>query len=222
MLFVGFCACGEIVSITTEDTKNATKTEDTDQTTASLNVVEVKPSEIAQYADVVETILKNYDEDPSQMERTHYDLYDIDGNGTNEFLQGMDIWGVSYLTNIYTIKDGVAVWQEAFGTTGEGGSTLPSTLFKNGTIRVDCVDDGMRFFYYYYRFVDGELKFQTLLIYEQGDEYLQATYSRINVIDRPSPSTPITKAEFDRLQKEFEGDGQVVELDWKPLAEYGR
>jgi len=26
----------------------------------------------------------------------------------------------------------------------------------------------------------------------------------------------------DTLQKEFEGDGEVVELDWKPLAEYGR
>ncbi|MCL2299140.1 MAG: hypothetical protein FWC27_03210, partial [Firmicutes bacterium] len=32
----------------------------------------------------------------------------------------------------------------------------------------------------------------------------------------------ITKAEFDRLKNEFEGDGQTVELDWKPLAEYGR
>jgi hypothetical protein len=34
--------------------------------------------------------------------------------------------------------------------------------------------------------------------------------------------TPITQAEFDRVQNEMEGDGQVVELDWKPLAEYGR
>jgi hypothetical protein len=28
--------------------------------------------------------------------------------------------------------------------------------------------------------------------------------------------------EFDRVKQEFEDDGQVVEIDWKPLAEYGR
>jgi len=31
----------------------------------------------------------------------------------------------------------------------------------------------------------------------------------------------ITKAEFDRVQKEMKGNGQMVEFDWKPLAEYG-
>jgi len=52
------------------------------------------------------------------------------------------------------------------------------------------------------------------------DDYGQCY--RFNIYVDEFPGTPITKAEFDRVQKEFEGDGQTVELDWKPLAEYGR
>jgi hypothetical protein len=69
---------------------------------------------------------------------------------------------------------------------------------------------------FYYRFEGGQLKLQIDLVNAWGD-YYQA-YD----IDRVGLGTPITKAEYDRVKAEMEGDGQVVEIDWKPLAEYGR
>jgi len=142
-----------------------------------------------------------------------YALYDIDGNGTNELLLGTGDSGYAdkddLIISIFTIQDGVAVQQR----------NVPSpTLLKNGTIWTGG-ESGSGIFHEYYRFEDGSLKLQTGI-------------SEYNSIDKDErgrfQSFPdgrridITEEEFERVRKEFEGDGQVVELDWKPLAEYGR
>ena len=66
----------------------------------------------------------------------------------------------------------------------------------------------------YYRLENGEIKNKTVI--EQNGKYYDF------IINGPYPGTLITKEEFGRVRKEFEGDGELVELDWKTLAEYGR
>ena len=72
---------------------------------------------------------------------------------------------------------------------------------------------------------NGELKYQLGLVEEEfyggtlGDSF--NSYYRINP-SNTSKRISIKKREYNRLKKQFEGDGQVVEIDWKPLAEYGR
>jgi len=141
----------------------------------------------------------------------HYVLYDLDGNGTNELLLGFKEWG---LVEVYSIQNGVAVRQEESSLL-DPAEVSPPLLFKNGVIRVNWNTDGAPRIAYY-RFEDGELKRSTTLIDNFGQYY------RYNMYADQFPGASITKAEFNRLQKEFEGDGQVVELDWKPLAEYER
>jgi len=175
-------------------------------------IVEVKTNEKDPYSHIIKELNDKLNDDDADVYHLtqFYSLYDIDGNGTKELLisEGGNLLAVS------TIQNGVAVWQEVFSfPLGEGGRILPSLVFRNGTIRTDNNVDG-ELDYIYYRFEDGELNFKTLLSDRFGSNY------RMYV--QFGPISPITKAEFDRLQKEFEGDGQLVELDWKPLAEYGR
>ena len=87
------------------------------------------------------------------------------------------------------------------------------TILKNGTIRIEGRDDNGTGFGYWRFEDDGVLRNQVGLSIESG-KYIRVTttdgYQRI----------PIAKEEYDRIKKEMEGDGQVVKLDWKPIAEY--
>jgi len=148
------------------------------------------------------------------LEDQYYALHDIDDNGTKELLIGSEEYSGIVLQAVHAIQNGVAVWQEALPSLVADFPEQRSIL-KNGTIRVKSVvaDEGS--FFRYYRFEDGELKLQIILLDSAfGIEYYRREYGNNDV--------PITNEEFDRVQKEMEGDGQVVELDWKPLAEYGR
>ena len=128
----------------------------------------------------------------------------------------MEGWKGICLIAVYTIHDGVAVLQEGYWADSQRGS--PPLLYKNGTLKeFNDYDDKM---FAYYRFENGELKYQTMLIDNFSEELNSGFYYRSDGIGRPSKV--ITKEEFELVQKEFEGDGQVIELDWKPLAEYGR
>ena len=139
-----------------------------------------------------------------------YSFYDVDSNGTKELLLGAkESYGICIYA-IYAIRNGVAVKQDQFFLISD---ELPSLLFKNGTIRSDHNDEG-DLYYCYYQFEKEKLKFQTTLIDYDGQHYRDNTYKGSSL------GTPITKQEFERVKKEFEGNGQVVELDWKPLAEY--
>jgi len=155
-------------------------------------------------------VIKEYEDDDIQLLRAeHYVYYDIDGNGTKELLMG---WGGS-LERVYTIRNGVAVQQEEFYVHLDTAG--PTVLFENGTIRGEGSGEGGTLSNGYYRFEAGELKWKISLNIESG-EYLK------RYPNDPMKSIPISKEEYDRLKKEMEGDGQLVELDWKPLAEYGR
>jgi len=145
----------------------------------------------------------------------HFTLYDINGDGTKEFLLGVEWWGGMHLIAVYAIQNGVAVLQEDFTTSPT--SCAPALLFKNGSIKKDFDIDPI---VHYYRFENGKLKFQTMLEDNCSPDFNRVEYRRKDRKDEFS--RVITKEEYDRVIKEFEGDGQVVELDWKPLAEYGR
>jgi len=214
MLTAILSACGqtappeETTTITT--TLEGTTQMTTHRTSEALtSTVIVASSEITPYSDAINAyhsgnfIYSNAD---------HYALYDIDSNGTQELLLSWQLDGHFYLATVYAIKDGTAVRQEGIFAQ-DVGSEAPALLFKNGTICLGLNDEG-DLFYYYYRFEDSELKFQTMI----KDEW--RGYYRTNDIYKST--NPITKEEFDRVKTEMEGNGQVVELDWKPLAEFGR
>ena len=218
MLFVGLCACGEAIS--PKETVSSTTLQE--KITQSTNISDVSTSAVTsnsqneskQYSEAIKAIEKNFASNPNQLGNLVYALYDIDGNGTKELLIAESHPFGLCPFDIYTIQNGVAVLQDAFRPFGEGGSIHPSTLFKNGTIRYDFFGEIGDQGFGYYRFEDGVLKLQTTIKDDNGQYFHFNIYSQKYI--------PINKTEFDRLQKEFEGDGQVVELDWKPLAEYGR
>lgn len=152
------------------------------------------------------------DVDIQLLRYVYYVYYDIDGDGAEELLTG---WG-GCLERVYTIRNGVAVRQEQYF--GDAESSIPPAVFRNGTIRSVITREGEGpYSYYYYRFVDGNLELQIELV----DDIHYSKYHRIGN-GEVWPGTSITKEEFDQLKQEMEGDGHIVELDWKPLAEYGR
>ncbi len=70
--------------------------------------------------------------------------------------------------------------------------------------------------YAYVRFENGDLKEMiTLTVDDKGKHW---RYDDPNSFDR----TRITKEAFESLRLEYEGNGQLVELNWRPLAEYGK
>jgi len=166
------------------------------------------------YADIIKSIIKPYEDHPDQLKQQYYALYDIDGDGTKELLLGSEEYSGIVFQAVHAIQNGVAVWQEALPSLVADFPEQRSIL-KNGIIRVKSVDSDNGSFFRYYRFEDEELKLQIILLDSAfGNEYYRREYGNKDV--------PVTKEEFDRMRKEMEGDGQVVNLDWKPLAEYGR
>jgi len=173
-------------------------------------------------SDPYSKVIKEYQ---GYRETYYYALHDIDGNGTEELLLGGEQWGGEVdLLGVYTIQSGVAVPQEEFNIWGEGGSISPSWIFKNGTIKVDLNNEEPR--YNYYCFVDEELKLQATLIkqlqvFDWDNQVYYDEFFRVSE-NGEWPGTSLTKEEFEQAMKELEGDGQVVVIDWKPLAEYER
>ncbi|MCL2299096.1 MAG: hypothetical protein FWC27_02980, partial [Firmicutes bacterium] len=214
VLLMGLCAHG-VVTPEWETTPHPTRT--TEPTTESTVTITADKDDPLSY--VVEEYLEMYNEilnDNNQYMLPHYYfLYDVDDNGTKELLIGMEWWDQISLYVVYTIQNGEAVLQKGFRPDPMSGG--PAMLFKNGTIR--SVDE-WGYIIAYHRFEDGELRWQTTLIDNYDPQFDIGQYYCVDVPDDPQKT--ITKAEFDRVRNEFEGDGQVVELDWKPLAEYGR
>jgi hypothetical protein len=192
LLFASFCAC--------QQTKLTEETTTTEEFATSVHTV---------YANFLKAYRDKDFPNPYALESLKYAFYDIDGDGANELLIGWD----ENIESVYSIQNGVAVEQNDYPLWTEYNP--PTILFENGVIRVDNTREGQGpFSIYYYRFEDGTLRFQTGLFDYDGKEYSQ--YDTADLAE----DTPITKAEFERLQKQYEGDGQIVQLDWKPLAEY--
>ena len=219
VLFAGISACEKtpIVETATLLTSNpdATMEEISTEATEKSNTLghstTVISSEDAPYSKFFEEAFGSHS---IHMDTQCYTLYDIDGNGTKELLLGAN--DGKQLYEIYTIQNGDAVCQEQFRALPE--SSLSFSLFDNGLIKMGYqgeFDNGVK----YFRFKNGELKFQSLLYYDFM-MYLNIHYFRRDAGDEQERE--ITKEEFEQMQKEIEGDSQVVELDWRPLAEWGQ
>lgn len=212
---LGLTACGG------EPNGNDTPTE-TAAPGPYITVAQISPNENDPYSSVVkelydEVLSHSIDMNYDFISEQHFALYDVDGNGVNELLLGVEMWedGEITLHSICAIQNGVAMKPISLWTDDDS----PVVLFDNATIMTKRASDNERRITYY-RFEDGELKYQTGLRY--GDDY-SLEYDDGEYYRRESGEyIPITKEEFDRVKQEMEGDGQVVELDWKPLAEYGQ
>jgi len=172
-----------------------------------------KVGENSQYSDEIKIVIEAYG-NSDFLKQIYYAFYDIDSNGTQELLlgDGLNIESIRIGT-VYTITDDVVLRQDEYHYP-EPEAGPPPLLFINGTIRVDSNSYDGELGFGYYCFENGTLKHQIGLVNERG--------SYFRILKELPQLIPITKAEFERLKREMEGDGQVVELDWKPLAEYGR
>ena len=209
VLLVGLCACGqgEPDEVLTTALFGAEATTEAVKATP-LSPAEIKALESGPYADVLNSLVWRYHE---ELREEYYALCDIDGDGTDELLvqynrvMNHGLYGYT----AYTLQNGVAVQQEEFYCNSVSAS--PLVVFKNGVVKTDDR------YLTYFRFDDGELKIHTRLFDEPDSEF--GRYSSYSPLIS-SKRTPITKNEFDRLQKEMEGNGQTVYVNWKTLAEY--
>jgi len=193
LLLAGLCACGR-----------------------EVEEAAVIVNEIDLYADVIKVYQGYMDSNGTVY---YYALYDIDGNGIEELLLALEFWGNAELSTIYTIQDGIAVWQEEFWTDSGDGVWCDASFYTNGIIRLD---DNWNSFIRFYRFKNGELKLKAWLMNDQSSIFSILGSKRIQYSS--GFSRVITTWKYNRVQKKYEGDGQAVkadELDWKPLAEYG-
>ena len=211
LVLVGLCACGRRAMGETTTTDKTTQ--DTATNRYGQAVVDIKTDKKDPYSFVIKEHYDLFFDENIDPYVKHFFLYDIDGDGTKELLLGMETYSGIVLFAVYSIQDNIAARQEAL-TPWMEEFPFQRSLLKNGTIKIEGRDE-VGPGYGYLRFEDGELRRQASLGIDYGEYvriYTENGYERV----------PITKAEFDRLQKEMEGDGQVVDLDWKPLAEYGR
>jgi len=114
------------------------------------------------------------------------------------------------ILDIYTIQNGIAVQQKSFYFDRERSDFGPEvSLQKNGNI-VHVGSD-----YRFYRFENGVLKHLATLTGRPGVGYI---YVRTN-----GSEIPISQEERHQLLLEYLGDGwERAQLDWHPLAEFGR
>jgi len=217
LLCVGFCSCEEIeqpkeTTAATVTEQPSTKTSET--TDLSLLATDTENGNKDLYADEINFIIEPYQNQPDKLKGQYYVLYDIDGNGIEELLWGMDVYGGISLNSIFSIQNGVAVeWDEFFSAYRNREHARQTLLFCNGVIRSDSDHEGVPIFNYY-RFEAGIAKPLAEIFTVNGDYYSRDPVTK--------NERSITKEEYDRVKKEMEGDGQVVELDWRPLAEYGQ
>ena len=161
-------------------------------------------------------------------ETLYYAFYDMDGDGTEELLLGKGYGAeLPRLIEVYAIQGGIAVQQPfRVSRSADDAYYLSPSLLDNGIIWSFYDNgDGSKLCYWGYRFEDGQLKLQMKLARSMsfdGHDYSYEgnAYFRGNVEDAAGKDTPIGYEEYERLWKEFAGDGQSIEIDWKPLAAY--
>ena len=209
LCLLALCACGQTTA---------------EEATGLAAVID--PEEVALFADVIKKYFEAYyeclNDESLFMESHYYALHDFDGDGAKLIIAKGTGYrgesGVMYPYAIYSIQNGVAVRHNEFDSyAGDSinGIDMESLFFENGTIKqenwyLSCI--------FYYRFEAGELV-KTCLMDDYG-AFSYLGFKRITKQDEPQRH--ITGAKCKRIKKEFEGDGQTIELDWKPLADYGR
>lgn len=180
------------------------------------------------YESYDDVLKKSYEENKEEYKNndnaiySYYAFYDIDGDGTQELLLGQDTyWGEKlpdknvYLYTVMATINGVVMLQEELPPWRPTWFSSSRWVLKNGIIKSEGNPDGM-IRYEYHRFKNGELKLQKKL-FVQDSSAIKEYYKANGEYD---PHTPITKEEFNYWQKKLEGDGQIIEIDWKSILEY--
>ena len=231
LLLVTFCACNqtkppEETTTITQATAEITTFEPTE---VSMPTITIKTDPEDPFSTIVseqvDWLMKKYIEtnDIGYHSRNYgYALYDTDGRGTTALLIGGEN-PYGYVNEIYTLQNGVAEKKLDMGL--DDNSII---MFKTGYIRTSNLYGSGACGYY--RFEDGQLRLVAGLGYYDGD--FNGSVFRVDPTGGErdfffdfipdGTEVPITDEECRRLVKEFLGDREPAELDWKPLAEYGR
>ncbi|MCL2298700.1 MAG: hypothetical protein FWC27_00960 [Firmicutes bacterium] len=206
MLLVGLCACGR----TTPTEETTTAEEKTTRLAAGMDTV---------FSSVIEDMLSR----PSGYDTlSDFVLYGTDDEGAKALLVGVEN-PFSYVSEIFTFQNGAA--EQVLSVDYDTGDTYICPL-KTGVIQTGSFSGSVNS---YYRFNEnGQFK----LILKLGSYGDDRGLFRVDPTGGESDfffcfipdgtEVHITQEEFERLHDQYEGDGQVVELDWKPLAEYGQ
>jgi len=209
MLLAGLCACrGSVPEETTVEERTTTfeiKTNPDDPFSYAIADVEVGD---------IWPIGRNWRED--------YALYDTDNQGTMALFLGIKNPD-GFINEIYILQNGVA--ERVLSADNASGDCV-ITMYKTGVICTDQLDGegagGL------YRFEDGQLKLIAGLgTYgdERGGYRVGPTGGEKDFFfDFIPDGTEVYMSadEFNGLIEELLGDFEPMELDWKPLAEYGR
>ena len=220
VFLVGFCSCGRATlpaETTTEKDNYAT-------TSKKSTTVNEKPTWIAAdantaFSSIVEDVLSR----PNGYDMLNdFVLYDTDDEDIPALLVGVEN-PFSYVSEIFTFQNGAA--EQVLSVDYDTGDTYICPL-KTGVIKTGSF--GVSTNSYYRLDEKGQLKLIVKLD-SYGDE---RGLFRVNPTDSENDfdfyfipdgtEVRISQEEYERLQKEMEGDGKTVDLDWKPLAEYGR
>jgi len=165
----------------------------------------------ASYDEFLKETCDRLDVEGSYLVTRYYTFYDIDGDGVQEMLIGGETRYGIVIFSVYTMQNGVAVYQKDLSI-WMSEFDRERWLLTNGTIKTAGFDEyGSG--YGYYRVEDGELKRMAGIMIEGGEymrSYTEGGYRKV----------AITKEEFEKVQKEMEGDGQVVQLNWLSLEDY--
>jgi len=140
----------------------------------------------------------------SDQHEKNYAFYDMDGSGTMALL----FWGGG-LIDVYVIQNDVAVQQRSFPRGTESGSD--TWLLETGVIISNNDINNSRSFY---RFENGALKLQAILTSRTGIGYIY--------IQADGSETSITWEEHVQLMEEYGVWEARAQLNWQPLAAFGR
>lgn len=144
-----------------------------------------------------------------------YALHDINDDGVEELLIGSERSSWVVFSDIYTIQNGIAVQQ----LQAPKSFNYSMIIFENGTVRISGGRQG-EFYDSYYRFNRGRLQLNTRLysseLYHSIGDNVDVAFNYYN------RGETISESEFKRLQNQYEGNRQEVELDWQPLWTYSK
>jgi len=203
-----------------------TRTTESTSETTTTTIVPTSANPDPLFSQVIADILEGGANWPADSDgREDYALYDTDGNGTMALLLGVEN-PYGFAREIFTIQNGVVERKLNVNNYQDAGDSMIYML-KTGYVCTEQAN-GPGGTKRCYRFENGQLKFVAGLGgYEHNNGGFRVDPTggdRDFFFDFVPDGTEvrISNDEYMRLIDEFIGDWEPVELDWKPLAEYGR
>jgi hypothetical protein len=247
--FVFLCSCSKT---TEENITTTTEFEEfTSQTTAEyvtkskglFYTEEIKTDASDPYSYIIkqscEAILNawnkttGYDDNAEDFERfikkcqnVYYFLYDLNGDGTDELLLGgwvktdFTLENESpreiFIQDVYAIQNGKAVQVDGFDII-QSEYIADQALLSNGSILI-WWSKNVRASYLFVSYNGKKLKIDVSVGYIKDNHYGKES----DVGDTTFKSEYIDKKEFERVYKEYYGDNERIEINWKRIDEYGK